>query len=214
MYQNDFLQHKKTYRHGAIQMVDLGLSVKWASCNIGANRPEEYGDYFAWGETETKQEFSWSNYRFCSYDEKRGTKTLLKYNNSSNNGTVENKTVLDLDDDIAHQVLGGTWRMPTVKEFNELKYHCLWNWTKIREIYGFKIYREEKEFSDRYIFLPAAGFIDNNILNSAGSFGAYWSKSLEQNYPIGAYYLYLNQEKLGITDYYRRCGQSIRPVCQ
>ncbi|MDY4512770.1 MAG: hypothetical protein SPE10_04900, partial [Paludibacteraceae bacterium] len=106
------------------EYVDLGLSVKWATCNVGASKPEEYGNYYAWGETTTKSTYNWSTYKWCN-----GSKTTLtKYNTSSSYGTVDNKTVLELADDAARANWGGAWRMPTDAEWTELRENCTWTW--------------------------------------------------------------------------------------
>ena len=97
------------------QYVDLGLSVKWATFNVGATKPEEYGDYYAWGETETKNDYSWSTYK---WSDETGN-ILSKYNTSIYYGTVDNKHVLDAEDDVAHVKWGGKWRMPTQSEQEE-----------------------------------------------------------------------------------------------
>ena len=125
------------------EYVDLGLSVKWATFNVGATKLEEYGDYCAWGETEPYYEvgyaqespqahwkdgysagYGWSNYKWCngSYS------TLTKYNTSTSYGTIDNKTVLDPEDDVAHVKWGGSWRMPTFGELSELHNSCTWTW--------------------------------------------------------------------------------------
>ncbi|MBO7269682.1 MAG: InlB B-repeat-containing protein, partial [Bacteroidales bacterium] len=109
------------------EWVDLGLpsGLKWATCNVGANTPEGYGDYFAWGETSPKNDYSWSTYKYC-----KGSKnTLTKYNTDSNYGTVDNKITLDLSDDAARANWGGKWRMPTKAEQDELINNCTWTWT-------------------------------------------------------------------------------------
>ena len=117
------------------EYVDLGLSVKWATCNVGAVSPEDYGDYFAWGETEPKDFYAWSTYKWCngSYD------TLTKYCTDSKYGTVDNKTVLDLEDDAAHVNWGGDWRMPTKAEQDELYNNCTWEWTTQNGVNGYKV---------------------------------------------------------------------------
>ena len=98
------------------QAVDLGLSVKWSSLNLGAVSPEDYGAYFAWGETETKSDYSWLTYKWGT-----SPTTLKKYNTKRSKGTVDNKTVLDPEDDVVHVKLGGKWRMPTDAEWKELR---------------------------------------------------------------------------------------------
>ena len=109
------------------EYVDLGLpsGLKWATCNVGASSPEDYGDYYAWGETETKSTYNWSTYKWCN----GSSSTLTKYCTDSSRGTVDDKTTLDLEDDVAHVKWGGDWRMPTRQNYSELIYNCIWEWT-------------------------------------------------------------------------------------
>lgn len=187
--------------------VDLGLSsgLLWATCNVGADKPEDYGDYFAWGETETKSTYNWSTYKWCngSYN------TLTKYNTDSDYGTVDNKTVLDPEDDAARANWGGDWRMPTREEMNELYANCPSEWTTQNGVNGRKFTGPNGES----IFLPAAGFYSSGSLNYAGSYGYYWSSSLSTDYPNGAYYLYFNSGDVGMGSSHRDYGLSVRPVC-
>ncbi|MBQ5370375.1 MAG: T9SS C-terminal target domain-containing protein, partial [Bacteroidaceae bacterium] len=117
------------------EYVDLGLSVKWATCNVGADSPEDYGDYFAWGETSPKSTYDWSTYKWCkgAYD------NLTKYNTNSGFGTVDNKNQLDLSDDAARANWGGSWRMPTDEEFIELGEKCSWKRTTQNGVKGYKV---------------------------------------------------------------------------
>ncbi len=108
--------------HNGYEYVDLGLSVKWATCNVGATYPSDCGDYYAWGETTTKTTYSWSNYKWCNGSET----TLTKYCTNKNYGTVDGKTVLDPEDDAASVNMGGSWRIPTVEEWKELRDNCMW----------------------------------------------------------------------------------------
>ena len=165
---------------GNHEYVDLGLSVKWATCNVGASKPEEYGDYFAWGETQPKSTYNWSTYKYCngSYN------TLTKYNNSSSYGTVDNKTQLELSDDAARANWGGSWRMPTRAEQGELRENCTWTWTTQNGVNGYKVTSKKNGNS---IFLPAAGYRDVSSLSNAGSLGNYWSSSLFSGSPSRAY---------------------------
>ena len=146
-----------------VEAVDLGLSVKWATCNVGASSPEEYGDYFSWGETCPKSDYSWSTYRWCNGSQT----TLTKYNTNSRWGIVDNKTVLDLSDDAAHVNWGGSWRMPTAEEWTELQTQCSWEWTTINGVNGRKVTGP----NGNSIFLPASGARNSNM----GSSGFYWS---------------------------------------
>ena len=192
--------------------VDLGLSVKWATCNVGANNPEDYGDYFKWGETTTKYTYNWSTYKYCN----GSSSTLTKYcNNSSygNNGFTDNKTQLELSDDAAHANWGGSWRMPTDAEWEELINNCTWTWTTQNGVYGRKVTSKTNENS---IFLPAAGYRDDSSLYDAGGDGLYWSSSLSTGYPSGAWgvYFYSYSSYVGSDHDGSRCsGLSVRPVC-
>ena len=190
--------------------VDLGLSVKWATCNVGANNPEDYGDYFAWGETTTKDTYNWSTYKWCngSYS------TLTKYcNNSSygNNGFTDNKTQLELSDDAARANWGGSWRMPTEAEWTELREQCTWTWTSQKGVKGYRVTSKTNENS---IFLPAAGFRLDTSLSSAGSNGNYWSSSLYTVDPGGALYVGFGSGNVRGYSSSRDFGHSVRPVCQ
>ncbi len=191
------------------EAVDLGLSVKWASCNMGANAPEAYGLYFAWGETEPKSDYDWSTYKWCNGD----GKTLTKYNTRSDHGTVDNKTVLDPEDDVAHVKLGGKWRMPTNAESDELKKKCKWTWTSNYNGTGVAGMIVTSKKNGNSIFLPAAGSRDGTSLNHAGSHGVYWS-SLNAGSPGYAWYVYFNSEGVNRTYGNRYCGLSVRPVSE
>ena len=187
------------------QAVDLGLpsGLKWGSCNIGASSPEEYGDYYAWGETETKSNYSWSTYKWCngSYN------SLTKYNPLSSYGTVDNKTVLEASDDVARVKLGGKWRMPTDDEWTELRTKCTWTWTTQNGVYGRKVTGP----NGNSIFLPAAGERYGASLNDAGSNGRYWSSSLYTDMK-SAYYVRFISEGVFRDSFLRCIGLSVRPV--
>ena len=187
--------------------VDLGLSVKWATMNVGASKPEEYGDYFAWGETTTKSTYDWSTYKWCN----GSSSTLTKYNTSSDYGTVDNKTQLELSDDAARANWGGSWRMPTDAEWTELREQCTWTWTAQNGKNGYKV---TSKTNGNSIFLPAAGYRNDSSLSGAGSYGYYWSSSLSTDNPNYAYVLYFNSDYVGRYVNYRYYGQSVRPVCQ
>ena len=185
-------------------MVDLGLSVKWATCNVGADTPEEYGDYFAWGETEAKTDYSWSTYKWCNVSET----TLTKYNTKSNYGTVDNKTVLDLSDDAARANWGGSWRMPTDAEWTELRTQCVWTWTTLGGKNGYNV----RGPNGNTIFLPAAGYRNGTSLYHAGSYGYFWSSSLFTDSPDYAVSAGFYSSIVGRGHYYRYYGRSVRPV--
>lgn len=188
------------------EYVDLGLSVKWATMNVGAKTPEEYGDYFAWGETTTKSTYNWSTYKYCngSYD------SLTKYNTNSSYGTIDNKTQLDLRDDAARANWGGSWRMPTDAELTELRSNCTWTWTTQNGVNGYKVTSKKSGYTNNSIFLPAAGYRYDSSLNGAGSYGYYWSSSLNTGYPSYAWSVDFDS---GSVYRVRADGQSVRPVC-
>ena len=191
------------------EYVDLGLSVKWATCNVGATTPEDYGDYFAWGETEPKEYYYWDSYKYCNGDQY----SMTKYCTDSEYGTVDNKTTLELSDDAARVNWGGKWRMPTKAEQDELSNtsNCTWTWTTQNGVTGYKVTSKK---NGNYIFLPAAGFRYSDYLNHAGSFGHYWSSSLCADYSDYAYYLHIYSS---LVDWYkdsRYYGRSVRAVCE
>ncbi len=192
------------------EYVDLGLSVKWATCNVGASKPEEYGDYFAWGEVAPKETYDWSTYKWCngSYD------TQTKYCTNSSYGTVDNKTTLELSDDAARANWGGSWRMPTDAELTELREKCTWTWTTQNGVYGYKVTSKKSGYTSKSIFLPAAGYRNYSSLDLAGSYGFYWSSSLLTVYPYGA--RSVNFDSSGVNRFSdgRNYGFSVRPVCQ
>ena len=197
------------------EAVDLGLSsgIKWASFNVGASAPEEYGDYYAWGETEPKSDYSWSNYKFRASGDSYSNVKFSKYVNNSNYGTVDDKTVLDPEDDVAHVKLGGSWRMPTEDDWTELKNECTWSWSNNYNGTGVRG-RIITATNGNRIFLPEAGRMDGTVLDYEGSRGYIWSSSLSiyGSQPAWGAYLYLDNVFGGNFD---RCGGlSVRPVTE
>lgn len=186
------------------EYVDLGLpsGTKWATCNVGANSPEEYGDYFAWGETKPKSDYSWSTY----FDTDDNGNTPKKYNN---NGGL---TKLLPEDDAATANWGSPWRMPRFDQFKELfnSNYTTTEWTQLNGVNGLMITSESNGNS---IFLPAAGFRWNDDLDNAGSDGYYWSSSLNPNYGSDAYGLRFYSGYLNWGYYDNRYdGHSVRAV--
>lgn len=189
--------------------VDLGLpsGLKWATCNLGATKPEEYGDYYAWGETAPKDEYKWDNYKWG------GEHSITKYSinsqtNYKNEGFVDGKTVLEAADDAATAKLGTSWRMPTGDEIDELIEKCTWEWTQLNGVKGHKVTGPNGKF----IFLPAAGYRKDTALDGGGKKGFYWSSSLLGN--ISVYYLYIGSSGRAKNYYSRYYGFPVRPVCR
>jgi hypothetical protein len=146
------------------EYVDLGLSVKWATCNVGASSPEEYGDYFAWGETSTKE----------TYDKDNCPTYGLSYSELQSQGYIDSEGNLTAQYDAATANWGGSWRMPTNEEQEELLGNCTWEWTTQNGVNGYKVTGP----NGNSIFLPPAGYRDGSSLNYAGSCGGYWSSTL------------------------------------
>lgn len=195
------------------EYVDMGLSVKWATCNIGATKPEEYGNYYAWGETETKSTYSWTNYRFRASGDSPDNVKFNKYSTDRIYGINDCRNTLELEDDVANVKWGGKWHIPTEKERDELYNNCIWTWTTLNGTKGYLVTSKKPGFTDRSIFLPAAGFIDDTGLHYDGSFGAYWSSSLVTDCRY-VWYLNFDSEKIQMYGSLRYYGFSIRPVCK
>ena len=190
--------------------VDMGLSVKWADANLGATSPEGYGDYYAWGETEAKENYSWSTYQWGE-----SSTSLTKYNTQGSYGTVDNITVLESADDVAYAMLGGKWRMPTISEVNEListrsNESYKWEWKSVNGHSGWLV---TYLVNNNSIFLPAAGYRIDSGLRYEGTMGGYWSSSLDSDHSDCAYCVILNPSTIGSGGMISRCcGYSIRPV--
>ena len=189
--------------------LDLPSGTLWATYNVGASKPEEYGDYFAWGETEPKSDYSWSTYKYCQGIEP----TMTKYCTISDCGIVDNKTELEAMDDAATVNWGSDWQMPSPQQLEELinNSYTTTAWTTMNGKYGRMITSKSNGNS---IFLPAAGSRDEVTLNSAGSIGCYWS-SLNTGYSIYAFNLSFDSGNIYtyyFSIYSRFFGLSVRPV--
>ena len=214
--------------------VDLGLTsgTRWATANVGAKTPQDYGNYYAWGETTTKETYNWSTYKYGTYNYDGDYSKLTKYN------STDTKTTLDLSDDAAYVNWGGKWRMPTEEQRDELRNECYWVWTENYNnsnvkgciVYKAKSSSDKGEYvrrgrtpsssyslSDAHIFLPAAGARNFGWPFDAGSYGRYWSSSLTTGYPDVALGVYFYSNSVGYGFSYdsrgdRHYGQSVRAV--
>ncbi len=180
--------------------VDLGLSVKWASWNVGASAPEEYGVYFAWGESEIDWNYFYYDYKWF---EDSSSTPYTKYN------TEDNKTTLDLEDDAARANWGGTWRMPTDEEWTELRTNCTWTWTTQNGVNGMLV----TATNGNSIFLPAAGYRHMSDFSEVGSTGNYWSSSLAPLSSSVALFVRFDSSYVRSLNNFRITGHSVRPVC-
>ena len=179
------------------QAVDLGLSVNWASCNLGATSPEECGDYYAWGETEKKTQYTQETYIYA--------------NNIDGNGDVDKYTDIGADicgtmHDVASAKLGEAWRMPTLEEIEELCEKCTWEWGTINGINGQIV----TGLNGKSIFLPAAGEMFDSKNYATGRYGTYWSGTTSGNY--NAFRLFIEKGTSVCTDNRKFIGFSVRPV--
>ena len=189
--------------------VDLGLpsGLLWATCNVGAEAPEAYGDYFAWGETTPKDNYSWGTYQYCM----GSINTLTKYCSTSSygyNGFTDNLTTLEPIDDAATANWGDGWRMPTKAEWQELYDNTTVTWTQQNGVNG----RLFTASNGNSLFLPAAGYRNGSSLYHAGSYGYYWTSSLNISNPNFAWSLYFYSGYINMHSNYRYYGQSVRPV--
>ncbi len=200
-----------------VDWIDLGLpsGLLWNSCNLGASSPEKYGNYYAWGETTTKKDYSWKTYRYCT-----AGGDLTKYNYNSICGTVDNLTTLEAMDDAATAALGSDVHTPTRAEWDELINNTTLEWTTVKGVKGCKF----TAANGNSIFLPAAGYrvdTDLEFEGGRGSSGYYWSSTLVTDDLTSMDPLFAKQ--CGIHSFepyasvfsfghYRSCGHSVRPV--
>jgi hypothetical protein len=191
------------------EYVDLGLpsGTLWATCNVGATCPEEYGDYFAWGETVPKDVYSWSTYKWCN-----GTPmTLTKYCTSSSLGTVDDKTELEPEDDAATVNWGEPWCIPSREQQYELVNQCTWTWTTHNGVNGQLVTGP----NGNTIFLPAAGLHRSDSISSVGLWGYYWSCEIFSGGDYHTYGLRLNEDggHSGLNNIFQRSrGLPVRAV--
>ena len=192
------------------EYVDLGLSVKWAKCNVGAEKETDAGLYFAWGETTgytasqvgTDKQFSLSDYKYWN----SSSSNLTKYYQS------DGKTVLESTDDAAAQIMGGDWRMPTETEIQELLSNTNKEWTQVNGVNGYKFTSNKEGYQNNSIFIPAAGYCTNGSVGIVGYGGLVWSSSLDASDPEYAWYLGFSSVNCGMDNYGRCLGQSVRGV--
>ena len=191
------------------EYVDLGLpsGLKWAKCNVGAEKETDYGDYFMWGSVtpNTADECNWESYTHCngSYD------TLTKYNTSTLYGeNPDNITILESVDDAATQIMGSDWRMPTMDDFIELLDNTTNEWTQVNGVNGYKFTGS----NGNSIFIPASGRRSGSWFDRQGSVGYVWSSSLDTSYPLSAWYLYFNSDNVDTNSLYRDHAFVVRGV--
>lgn len=179
----------------ANEAVDLGLSVKWATCNVGASSPEECGEYFAWGELEGKTYYNDDNYKYFSPSNGGSGWLYIGFNIS---GTKY---------DVAYAKKGSDWRMPTKDELEELINECTWEWTKYKGVNGQMVTGP----NGNSIFIPAAGYNGRSSYGN-GNIGYYWSSMTYKDSEVSAYILEFINDACSMTWLGRSVGASVRPV--
>ena len=184
------------------EWVDLGLSVKWATCNVGATSPGDYGDYYAWGEISPKSRYDWSNCFDC-LDSKGKRWGVYKQ------GSIY-QIIPTSSHDPARQNWGGSWRMPTESEIKELKDKCIWKWSVRDGHDGYLVIGP----NGKSIFLPAGGYKDGTGFKYVGKYGGYWSSSLSTSNSCRSRSLCFSDGHYNVYNIYRRYGQSVRPVTE
>ena len=223
---------KKIIENNKLQPVDLGLSVKWASLNLGASKPNDYGDYYAWGETETKDVYNWEEYELSDEsDNSRARKfaelnkapqlaqEMFKYCTNSSQGEVDGLSILEREDDAAAVNMRSKlrfwekckWRMATIEEWNELQEKCEWIWTNINGCNGYLIIAK----NGNCIFLPAAGYKTGNKRSGVNGAVRYWSSSLDEQFNYKAHEIKECPDNPLVVinwDGHRYLGLSIRAV--
>lgn len=209
-----------------VEAVNLGLKVKWASFNIGAGKPEDYGFYFQWGDpvgygsdVSDGKYFGWSDPKrnICyKWSSEPSMYSLTKYCIDAKYGVVDNKTLLDQDDDAAHANWGGTWRMPTSADWQELVDNCTSHWDTVNGVDGYVFQSNVQGFTDKSIFLPACGRRENNQFIASYQDdtleGIYWASDLDDSSPIRANIVTFNKYYFTLNDSNRIYGFSVRAV--
>lgn len=192
--------------------VDMGLSVLWATHNIGAASFDDYGSIYAWGEHSPKLDYWWPTYIWCE-EPYEGcpliTTTLTKYCDNADYGNVDGLLTLLKEDDVANIAYGGNWRTPTRVEWQELMNNCTWTWSAQYNQYGFVV---TSNINGNKIFLPAAGFRVDTSYSNYGTNGYYWSASVYSGAPYDAYALFMSSGEVKTGHTRRYFGFSIRAV--
>ncbi len=204
-----------SYAPAGVVAVDLGLpsGTKWANVNLGASKPEDTGDYFAWGEIvgysleSSGEHFAWSNYQWGNGDESSLTKYGFE-NKYGKFGVEDNLTILSLEDDAAHVIWGGNWHIPTSDDIKELVEKCTWTWVKHGDTNGYEI----KGANGKSIFIPAAGERSGNEHRFLNTGGRIWTSTLASDDPRHAQYLLFYGGEHSLKDFNRYYGLTIRPV--
>lgn len=189
-----------------VEAVDLGLSVKWASMNVGATEEAEFGDYFAWGETSSKSTYSWSSYAYESTECGKPNDDMAKLTD-----------IASTSYDAASVNWGGGWHMPNYAQISELVNKCTWTWTTLKTskgkvVHGYIIISNVDGYTDKSIFLPAVGYRIDNGVDLVEEYGSYWSSSVFSTNMRQAWYINMNSNYIQTNHNNRYYGHAIRAV--
>ena len=198
------------------EVVDLGLptGLLWAKCNLGATSPEQSGHFYSWGELQPKTNFNWSNYKLCNDDQFSFTKySLIKDRGYME--FVDEKTILEKEDDAVNKLLGGNWQIPSKEDYAELLYRCDKKFCKLNKVWGCLFTSKQKGYEENSIFIPLAGRMDLTESKFAGKYGFYWSTGLDKTET--AFVLWLDNidgfdNAVNSKSVERYLGLPIRPV--
>ena len=211
-YYKTYKELGKKINNNGFEYVDLGLpsGTLWATCNVGASKPSDYGLYFQWGDTQgytadqvgtgdEQMYFDWSDYKF-SIDE--GNSNFTKYTTTG--------ATLELEDDAAHANMGGDWHMPTSEQIQELLDNTTTAWTTQDDVNG-RLFTSTKDNS-KSIFIPAAGIAQRGLIQGSEGCGSVWSSMLNTDYVGNGQHLYFYSDNVHLYDRHRYCGHSVRGV--
>lgn len=201
-----------SYSAPQIEYVDLGLSVLWGSCNLGASKPEETGNIFAWGETMKCTDSYHDSYKFFEYRDGWLLKKIIKYNTKKRFGPIDNKITLDPEDDVVNLTFGGHERIPTKEEFEELIHNCSWKITTLNGVKGWMATSLKPGFTDKWIFFEnSVGFLLRFHSITYCNTSSLVQKSPENYYAVD---FFISEKKLPkVSQEFRSWANFIRPVC-
>lgn len=199
------LSAQEPLMHNGYEYVDMGLSVMWATCNLGATKSTGYGRYFAWAETTVKGNYDWSSLKYCSDSD--GEK-FTKYVNDPAMGTVDDKMRLEESDDAARVLWGGEWRIPTQDEVQELIDSCKWQWVTNDGYMGYTV----TATNGHTIYLPASGYMEDSFQMDRNLTGAYSTSDADPDPCSYVFCLNIDREDHSIHSFLRSNGFTIRPV--
>lgn len=201
-----------TFTEGPVDF-ELPSGLKWATCNLGAELPTDIGDYYAWGEIETKNYYDWTTYKYCENgDGNTGLTKYISIQDRSNKKPADGLGTIEASDDAAHVKLGEKWRLPESGEVTELMQHCAISLECINGIYGYKLISKKTMNDEYFIFIPGGGYKTNGEVY--GTAECFWTSTLVQGYRSNLAYYGQPIANMSVNNKDRCYGLTIRPVCK